>query len=113
VRDWSEELSTEERDAWIEKISRGIVARGMATPAVLFLEMHKPLAFVASQGLVMTSGFTAPFVGMDNLQAFTKLIEKRENVELLVQRIEELAEERPGPNRPQKPESADNEETTG
>jgi hypothetical protein len=93
-RDWTDELSDEERDRVIENVARGAVDRGMATPAILFLEMHKPVSFFASQGLVMFSPFTAPFIGMDNVQVASKLIEKRENVELLIRRIEELSTER-------------------
>lgn len=79
----------EERDALIEKIATAVARRGMETPAILFLEMHKPLTFVASQSLVVVSPFIAPFVGMDNMAAAAKLLESRENIELLIARIEE------------------------
>ncbi len=91
MRDWTEDLTPQERDDLIEKIAQGIVKRGMQTPAILFLEMHKPLTFVASQSLVVTSPFIAPFVGIGNVQLAAKLIEKRENIELLIDRIEELS----------------------
>jgi hypothetical protein len=103
MRDWSDELTVEERDAWIEKVASGVVKRGLETPMVLFLEMHKPLSFVASQGLIVTSPFVAPFVGIDNVQMLSKLIEKRENIELLVQRIEELGQERRDAKKTPKP----------
>jgi hypothetical protein len=92
--DWSEELSDEERDRWIEKLADGVVKRGMEAPAILFLEMHKPLTFIASQSLVVGSPFIAPFVGIENVQAASKLMAKRENVERLIDRIEEMREER-------------------
>jgi hypothetical protein len=91
MRDWMDDLTPQERDDLIEKIAGGVVKRGMQTPAILFLEMHKPLTFVASQSLVVTSPFIAPFVGMGNVQLAAKLIEKRENIELLIDRIEELS----------------------
>jgi len=91
ARDWIDELSDEERDEVIEKVAKTVVKRGMETPAILFLEMHKPVSFFASQSLVVVSPFAGPFIGMDNVQVASKLMEKRENVERLIQRIEELA----------------------
>jgi hypothetical protein len=93
-RDWLDELTVEERDRIIEKIAREVKRRGMETPAILFLEMHKPVSFFASQGMVMFSPFTAPFIGMENVQIASKMMEDRENVERLIRRIEELAVER-------------------
>jgi len=88
---WQEdELSDEERDAILERIAQGIVQRGMAAPAVLFLELNKPLSFVASQSLIVLSPFIAPFVGLENVHRYSRLLEKRENVELLIERIEQL-----------------------
>ena len=94
TRDWIDDLSDDERDRVIEKVAVGVVKRGMETPAILFLEMHKPVSFFASQGLVILSPFTAPFIGLDNVQVASKLLEKRENVELLIRRIEDLSVER-------------------
>ncbi len=88
---WQEdELSDEERDAILERIAQGIVQRGMAAPAVLFLELNKPLSFVASQSLIVLTPFLAPFVGLENVHRYSRLLEKRENVELLIERIEQL-----------------------
>ncbi|MCS6950712.1 MAG: hypothetical protein RMM06_05305 [Armatimonadota bacterium] len=89
-----DELSDEERDAILERIARGIVQRGMAAPAVLFLEMNKPLSFLASQSLIVLTPFLAPFVGIDNVYRYSRLLEKRENVERLIERIEQLEHEK-------------------
>ncbi|GBC95805.1 hypothetical protein HRbin16_01602 [bacterium HR16] len=92
---WQEdELSDEERDAILERIAQGIVRRGMAAPAVLFLELNKPLSFVASQSLIVLTPFLAPFVGIDNVHRYSRLLERRENVERLIERIEQLEHER-------------------
>jgi len=92
---WQEdELSDEERDAILERIAQGIVRRGMAAPAVLFLELNKPLSFVASQSLIVLTPFLAPFVGIDNVHRYSRLLERRENVERLIERIEQLEHDR-------------------
>lgn len=100
--DWGAELPEEEREQVIEKIARGVVRRGMETPAILLLEMHKPVTFFASQGLVAISYFIAPIVGFENLRVASKLLERRENVERLIGRIEELAEARRQARRAEK-----------
>jgi hypothetical protein len=99
ARDWLDDLPEAERDAVIENIAKKTVEHRMATPAILFLEMHKPVSFFASQSLVVLSPFTAPCVGMDNVQDASKLLEKRENVEKLIQRIEELSAEQDASDR--------------
>jgi acyl-CoA reductase-like NAD-dependent aldehyde dehydrogenase len=91
--DWDRELTTEERDQMITQVAEAIVKRGMATPAILFLEMNKPLAFLSSQALVVSAGFLAPIVGLANLQKFSKLVQSRGNIERLMRRIEDLSVE--------------------
>ena len=90
--DWDAPLPDAERDALIEALAQKVHGRGLHTPAILFLEMHRPVAFLAGQSLVLGSGFLAPLFGPQNVQKYSKLIESRANIERLVQRIEELQE---------------------
>jgi len=92
--DFGEPLPEVERDAMIEKIAADIHRRGLETPAILFLEMHKPLSFFASQTLIVTTPLIAPIIGFDRVRNAANLLESRDNVELLIQRIEELAAQR-------------------
>ena len=91
MREWDAPIYAEERDKVIERVAEGVVRRSMETPAILFLEMHRPLSFIASQSLVATSPFVAPFIGIENVQIAAQLLSDRENVERLISRIEELA----------------------
>jgi len=100
--DFGEPLTDTERDEMIEKIALNIHRRGLETPAILFLEMHKPLSFFASQTLIVTSPLIAPIVGFDRVSSASRLLESRDNVELLIQRLEQLASTR---NRDRKEES--------
>ncbi len=88
--DWDADLPDATRDTLIEKIASRVVQLGMAAPAVLVLEMHKPLAFLASQSLLLGSGLLAPIFGPQNVQQYVRLLESRENIERVIQRIEEL-----------------------
>jgi hypothetical protein len=85
------EFTTEERDRLIDKVANGVVKRRMEAPAVMFLELHKPLSFIGSQALIVGSPFVGPFVGIENVHRVSKLIADRSNVERLIQRIEELS----------------------
>ena len=85
---WSEDITTEERDRALARIAEGIVRRGMVAPAILFLEMHKPLTFFASQSLIVLSPIVAPIVGLQNCVLASRLLEDRANVERLIVQIE-------------------------
>jgi len=82
---------TEQQERFLESIARRIHAYGLETPAVLFLEMHKPLAFIGSQAFLVASPVFAPFIGMDRVEAFAELMSEPDHVERLIQRLEELA----------------------
>ncbi len=90
VMDWDAEISDEERDILIDAFAQKVDARGLHVPVILFLEMHKPFAFLAGQSMVLGSGFLAPLFGAGNVQRYSKLIESRENVERMIRRIEEM-----------------------
>ena len=92
--DWDAELSGEQRDGLIEKFAQRVVRYQLATPALLFLEMHRPVAFLVGQSLLLGSGFLAPLFGPQNVQQMAKLLEKRENIARLLERIEALEEEK-------------------
>ncbi len=87
----SEDLTDQETDNLIEKAAEQIMKRKMEVPAILVLEMHKPLAFVTSQASIALAPFIVPFVGYDNAQNYSRLLTKRENVEKLIQRLESNA----------------------
>lgn len=87
-------LPEEERDRLLDIVARKVVERRLETPAILFLEMHRPMSFIASQGMVVAMPFLAPLFGPENVERVSKLLEDRENVDRLVDRIQRLAEER-------------------
>lgn len=88
--DWDAEISEGERDELIETLATKVHKRGLHTPTILFLEMHKPFSFLASQSIILGSGFLAPLFGAGNVHRYAKLLENRENVERIICRIEEM-----------------------
>lgn len=87
--DWDAEISDEERDRLIESLAQKVQRYRMESAVIFLLEMHKPLTYVASQSILLGSGFLAPLFGPENVQKYSKLFETRENVERLIRRIEE------------------------
>jgi hypothetical protein len=85
---WKEELTEEQEKTLIQKAASEIRKRKMQAPAILMLEMHKPLHFLASQATIVFSPFIVPFVGFDNVNDYSRLLAKRDNIERLLEELE-------------------------
>lgn len=84
-----EDIPEEEQHALLEKLAQWIVRRNLTTPAVLFLETGKPLNFLGSQLLIAFSPFVQAFFKGEQYHKIALILEKDENVELLLQLIEQ------------------------
>ena len=78
----------------IEKVAQEVVARHLAAPATFLLESSKPISFIASQGLVVLGPFVDAALDVPSYDAFVRMMEKRENLDRLLVRIEELEDDR-------------------
>lgn len=78
----------------LEKAAQTIVKRGMEVPAILFLEMHKPLANLIGHAIWVTMPVWAVFFGVATTNELGALLSDPERIERLIQRIEELSEQR-------------------
>lgn len=85
---WKDELSEEEIEQLLDRAEEEIRKRKLETAAVLYLESHKPLAFVGSQAALIFSPFLVPFFGFDFMNKYSQLLSKRENIEKLLNRLE-------------------------
>lgn len=85
-----EALSKDEQEI-LFKLADFIVKKGMTVPAILTLETVKPLNYIGSQTMVFLEPFVqAVFKDISKYNTFRRMMEKRENVERLLQKIEEL-----------------------
>ncbi|MCK5223190.1 hypothetical protein KAR04_00335 [Candidatus Calescamantes bacterium] len=75
------------------KAAKFIVDRGFATPALLFIELNRPLNYVGSQVLALFEPFIQAFVMTNDYPAFVNFLEKRESVDKMLELIEALDEE--------------------
>lgn len=75
-------------DEIIEKLAGWIVRRGLTVPAILALDSHRHLNFVASQALVFLQPMLTVLFDQAGIDAVVRMMEQRENVERLLIRIE-------------------------
>ena len=81
-------LPTEKRDLLIEDLAGLIERKGVAAPAILFLEANKPLSFVASQAFLMVQPLINLAMGGRMPADVSLLLEDRATVDLLISRLE-------------------------
>jgi len=72
----------------LDRIAIAVVSRGLTAPAVLFLESMKPLSFLGGQLMAFLSPFLHMVTNASSYDLIAEALEKRENVEYLIQRIE-------------------------
>jgi len=88
------ELTPGDEEKLIGNIAKTVVEYGLEAPAILFLEVTRPLSFIASQLAIVVLG---PLQWLFQLEGpkYTGLFMKRENVGRIIERIEELSKSKP------------------
>jgi hypothetical protein len=77
----------------IEKLCREVVRRRMTTPALLMLEMGRPLNYVSAQLLHFFQPMLTILANAGEYQAFTEFLEQRGSIDYIVTRLESLNQE--------------------
>ena len=100
----------------IERVCRAVVERRMTTPALIYLEMSKPLNYIGSQAMHFLQPIVTAVLDTRSYEAMAQFLERRGSVDYLVERLERLeagytAERRRagggGDVSPQQPERAE------
>jgi len=78
----------------IEKFAKEVMSRGLETAAIFTLEVTKPLSWIGLQFILGVSPVFAPFIDEQLFYEYSKLFSDRRNVEALIQRIEQLRNEK-------------------
>jgi len=84
------EISQERAVELIDKIARFIVKKRMAAPVIMTIESLRPLSRLGSQVLYFLAPFAELIFNPKEYQEFASLLENHDNVNLLVERIDEL-----------------------
>ncbi|MCD6310250.1 MAG: hypothetical protein J7M18_06010 [Candidatus Eremiobacteraeota bacterium] len=83
-----EEPLPEDREL-LEKIADKVVKRGLAAPAIFLLEAFKPFSFIGQQLAVFFDPLINTLIEVKDYPKIVRLLEYRENIELLREMIEE------------------------
>ena len=77
----------------IDRICREVVRRRLTTPALLMLEMSRPLNFVTAQAVHFFDPVVSAVTDADGHREFATFLEHRGSIEHLARRIEEMEAE--------------------
>jgi hypothetical protein len=99
------EVKPEEEEKFIEETAQRIHKYGIETVAILFIESYKPLAYLGGQ---IGRFFLSPYLPIvsdkwgENSERFFLTFEKRENIDKLIKRLEELVANNNKDSQPEK-----------
>jgi hypothetical protein len=103
----------------VEKLCKEIVRRRLTTPALLLLEMHRPLNYLSAQFLRFLQPIATVIADANGYEQLIKFLEQRGSIDYVCRRLEALEAEgtareqasskKPGTQRagPQPPERHD------
>jgi hypothetical protein len=72
----------------IEQMTQQINRWGLVLPAILFLQITKPLSFIGSQGLLLCQPLLSFVYDSPRITEYAELFSDRTNVERLVAQLE-------------------------
>jgi len=96
---------TETQKKAIDKLCRGIIRRGLITPAIIGVEMGRPMNYIGSQTMHFFTPLIAAFVPTESWKAMAEFLEHRGSVDWIRNRIEELEQEMDELKAQEKPKS--------
>jgi hypothetical protein len=81
---------TEAERPIVDRLCREIVRRHLTQPALLFLEMSRPLNFLAANALHFFSPILSALLTGDEPKRFAEFLERRGSIDFLGRRIEQF-----------------------
>lgn len=98
---------TDQQREIVERVCREVTRRHLATPALLFLEMSRPLNYVGAQVMHFFRPILAAVASTGGYEAFAAFLEKRGSIDYICRRIEAIEAERDAAHSPPPPADAD------
>lgn len=93
-------LTPEERQAALDFVTARVHKYGLEMPAILFLEINRPLAGLAGQAAYLFTPLFGAFLGLDKVERYASLIGDRSALDELINRLDESRDNRAGKRRP-------------
>ncbi len=85
----------------VDKVAKAVVQRNMTTPALMALEMGRPLNFVASQAIHFFRPIISVVLDTEAIKEFATFLEQRGSVEYLCRRLEHWSQRGPDTEDPE------------
>ena len=79
----------EQSEQLLEHLSQQIGRWRLTLPAIVFLQVTRPLSFIASQALLLCQPLISAFYDAPQIAGYADLLADRANVDRLVARLEE------------------------
>jgi len=89
----SEPALSAEDLALLDRVAERVVELRLETPAILTLESARPLSLIAGQAMIFFEPLVQALFRIAEYRRFAALVERRDTLEQLSQRIEERAEQ--------------------
>ncbi len=89
-----EDISQEERERLLDQLAEKIVKYNLAVPGIIFFDSTKYLNRIGSQLLVFSSPIVDTILPSLEIEKYAAILEKRSSVEYLLDKIEELENEK-------------------
>lgn len=86
---------SEDERALVERLAEFIVSRRLGAAATMALEAGRPLNFLGSQALVFLAPFATLIFSPTEYQRFTRMLERRECIDLLAEAIAQRESQKP------------------
>ncbi len=83
---------TETQQALVDRLCAEVVRRRMTTPALMALEMSRPLNYVSAQFLHFIQPFASTIVNAQEYAELTAMLEQRGSIEYICKRLEAMDE---------------------
>lgn len=94
-------VPTVEQGKIVDRLCREIVRRRLTTPAVLYLEMSRPLGFLAAQAIHFFTPLIAALTDAQGYRHFAEMLEQRKSVDYILERLEAIDREVWSQERPE------------
>lgn len=75
-------------ETWLDRTADTIVSAGLATPAILVLEMHRPITGVLHSAVLVLQPLLFAIFGNANSKYIAGVVEDQRALNLLIERIE-------------------------
>lgn len=76
--------------AVVDRVCTEVVRRHLTTPALVFLEMFRPMNYIGAQAMHFFGPIVTAVLRGDGYRHFTEFLERRGSVDTLCRRLEEI-----------------------